>query len=297
MRPKTEDKGEYSVCVYMALTTSRKSATARWVVGDPRSSRGSSKDRRPATGPRDATYRRPLRRKEKASNLPRSPTPSVSQQSSNSSQYSEAQVPMTAIWNPIRAIPSRRGSLEQSDPLPNSETSPPPPTKASATTKSVSFNLSAPQTSSTTVRQGRPRTGPESAAGAAYRKLGKPSPLFDPAAPCSGFWTSASRKAAFTKKGQSTIRSHFFLTSKDPSKPTCAESRQWFRRSTAAIPTDIDTQQGITTVPETPKAALQNRRGRTGHLEAGTMRGRQGRQGRYLRAETLRKERQGRFWR
>jgi hypothetical protein len=225
----------------------------------------------------------------------------MSQRLSDSSQYSEDPVtaicnPVTAIWNPVSAIPSPSVSLEQLVPVVVSLSV---PNNASVQRKTVSFNIPAKHTSHLPSQESSPRTGAESAARAARaasQEYGKPLPPFNPTASRTGFWRSAIQKTAFTNKRQGTIRSLFFPTSKDPSKPAGTESRRWFRRSTAAVPTDIDTQQGVITVPETSKVALRECRERTGYLEAGTMRGIQGRQGRYLRQETLRKERRRRFW-
>jgi hypothetical protein len=263
------------------------------VVGNICSSRESSEDRGSATGPRGTTSRRPLRRKPKASKLRPSATPSMSRRLSDSSQYSRD--PVTAICNPVTAMPSRSGSLEQLLPQAILLSV---PTNPSVPRKTVSFNIPPKNTSHLpSQKESSPRTGAESAARAASQEYGKPLPPFNPTALRTGFWRSAIQKSAFTNKRQGTIRSLFFPTPRDTSEPTSTESQQWFRPSTAAIPTDIDTQQGIITVPEPSKVALQECRERTGYLEAGTMRGRQGGQGRYLRAETLRKERQRRFWR
>jgi hypothetical protein len=217
----------------------------------------------------------------------------MSRRLSDSSQYSRD--PVTAICNPVTAMPSRSGSLEQLLPQAILLSV---PTNPSVPRKTVSFNIPPKNTSHLpSQKESSPRTGAESAARAASQEYGKPLPPFNPTASCTGFWRSAIQKSAFTNKRQGTIRSLFFPTPRDTSEPTSTESQQWFRPSTAAIPTDIDTQQGIITVPEPSKVALQECRERTGYLEAGTMRGRQGGQGRYLRAETLRKERQRRFWR
>jgi len=296
-RLKAEDRGEYSVCVYMGLTVRRNPATARWVVGDILYSRGSSEDRGPATGSRGTTPRQPLRRKPNASNLRRSPTPSSSQQSSYSSQYSEAQVPMTAIRKPITASPRRSGSLEQPEPLAVSQSSLSSP-NTGVIKKSVSFKLPEPQTTKGTPWGGSPRTGAESAAGAAYRRYGKPPPPFNPTTSCtSGFWRSASRKTASTNKRQISFRSRIFPASNTSSNPPQFRAHQWFRQSTAVASRQTDTQQGSAAKAETSKAGRGQRRDRTGYMEARTIRGRQGQQGRHLRAKTLRKGSRRRFWR
>ena len=272
------------VHTYISLTTCRKAARAEWVLGNLRSSRESSEDRSPPSLSHDTSPLFRLRRKPNISNLRSSVKSSLSRQSSDSSQYSGYAVPVTVIWKPTTANSSRNGSVEQPEPL--------------IIEKSVSFKLLGPQTTRSTARGGSPRTGAEWAAGAAYRKYGKPTLPFNPTASrTSRLWRPASRKTAFTGRRQGILRSRFFPASATSLIPTRSRYPRWFRQFTAVASKQTDTQQGSTTKAETFKAAPGQRRERTGYIEAGTMRGRQGQEGRYLRAKTLRKGSRRQFWR
>jgi len=267
------------------------------VVGNLRSSRESSEDRSPPSLSCDTSPLYRLRHKPNHSNLRRSVNQSVSRRSSDSSRYSEDPAPATAIWKPITASPRGMRSLEQPEPLVISQSSLSSP-NTGVTKKSVSFKLPGPQNTKSTAWGGSPRTGAELAAAAAYRKHGKPPPPFKPTMTrTSGFWRSASCKTACTNKRQKSFRSRIFPASNTSSNPTRCQAPRWFRQSTAVASKQTDTQQGSTAKAETFKAGQGQRRDRMGYMEAGTIRRRQGQQGRHLRAKTLRKGSRQRFWR
>lgn len=281
---EAENRGEYclTACVLDA-DMYRDTARARWVVGNNRSSRGSSEERSPSTLSRSSTPPNRLRRKRNASNLRILKEPSESQRSSDSSIYSEN--PIT-IWNPKRVThQTPNATLAQSKLHHNSKVSLSPATDATEKRKNVSFDIPGERTTNNASEEDRPRTGAELAAGIAFRKYGKSSPPFLSSASRPGFWRSASRKSADTRR-RDTFRSYFFQP-RDSSKPTRTGYRKSLGSETAAIPSSTNTEPDNTTFPEPSKAPRGIRRGRERrYLEAGTMRGRKGR---YLRAGTLRK--------
>jgi len=275
MALEAENGREYCLTAYgLNADMYRHTATARWVVGHDRSSRGSGEDRSPSTLSRSSTPPNRLRRKCNVSNLRILMKSSVSRRSSDSSIYSENP---TTIWDPKRATQLKLHH--------NSKVSVSPATDATVKRKTVKFHIPAKRTTNNASEEGTPRTVAESAAGIAFQKYGKSSPPFLSSASRLEFWRSASRKSADTRR-RGTFRS-FFLRPRDSSNPTRTGYRGSLGREIAAIPSRTNTEPDNTTIPETTKAPRGIRRGReTRYLQAGTMRGRQGR---YLRAGTLRK--------
>ena len=275
MALEAENGREYCLTAYgLNADMYRHTATARWVVGNDRFSRGSGEDRSPSTLSRSSTPPNRLRRKCNVSNLRILMKSSVSRRSSDSSIYSENP---TTIWDPKRATQVKLHH--------NPKVSLSPATDARVKRKTVTFNIPAKHTTNSASEEGRPRTGAELAAGLALQKYGKSSPPFLSSASQHGFWRSATRKSADTRR-RGTFRS-FFLRPRKSSNPTPTGYRKSLGSETAARPSRTNTEPDSTTFPEPLQAPRGMRRGREArYLQAGTMRGRQGR---YLRAGTLRK--------